>query len=58
MKLTTMGFLDKDDLKDLRNQPCLVLVGTPDEIRAAAPLLYKDVTLAAALPSSVEGEKK
>ncbi len=45
MKLTTMGFLSKDDVKDLKGQCCLVLVGTPDEIRGAASLLYRDVEL-------------
>jgi hypothetical protein len=45
MRLVTMGFLTKDDIKDLKGQCCLVLVGSPDEIRSVAPLLYQDVSL-------------
>ena len=45
VRLVTVGFLQPSDIDDLEGQCCVVLVGTPDEVRAVAPLLYQDVSL-------------
>lgn len=53
MKLVTMGFLQPSDIDDLQGQCCLVLVGSPDEVRSAAMLMYQeiDITLSLAAPA-------
>lgn len=52
MRLVTVGFLQPEDIEDLKGQCCVVLVGSPDEVRAVAPLLYQDVSLGVSVSMS------
>ncbi len=49
MKFVAMGSLGHDDVKELEGQCCIVLVGSPDEVRSTAALLFKEVEITLSL---------